>query len=31
MMQFMAIQVIGLLCILFMPEITLWLSKLLFR
>ena len=31
MMQFMVIQVIGLLLILFFPQISLWLPTLLFR
>ena len=31
MLQFMAIQVIGLLIVLFFPQIALWLPELLFR
>jgi TRAP-type C4-dicarboxylate transport system permease large subunit len=31
MMQFMVIQVIGLLLIIFFPQISLWLPTLLFR
>ena len=31
MMQFMVIQVIGLLIVLFVPQIALWLPELLFR
>ena len=31
MMQFMGIQVLGLLVILFYPRIALWLPDLLFR
>ena len=31
MMQFMVIQVIGLLLVLFFPQMSLWLPTLLFR
>jgi TRAP-type C4-dicarboxylate transport system permease large subunit len=31
MLQFMVLQVIGLLLVLFFPQIALWLPTLLFR
>ena len=30
MMQFMVIQMIGLLCVMFFPQIALWLPELIY-